>query len=204
MPGNFDAGKSKPVFEKDNFKLAGLSAEGKKYKFDVPHLYSAWLECALLSTDKYTAPTQAQAANFIQAFKKSFNSAASASAQQIDDYTFQNSKGFEVHMSASGSKALIRAFIVKRRLFLITMIYNGDMDDTQFAKTLDTFTLLTPDELVKAKIDEATAGQLPQSPVSAKDRTDAHDENLKGKVKSVNGKRVQGPIRTAYRIITYY
>lgn len=55
-------------------------------------------------------------------------------------------------------------------------------------KALDSFRVLTTSEVeaaMRRKLDEATPAPLPQGPVAARPSTDAQDEGLKGKVKTV-------------------
>ncbi len=81
-----------------------------------------------------------------------------------------------------------RLYLVKNRLYRALAIYQNAENGKFLNQALDTFNLISQAE-VDAELQKKFAAMkppaLPQEPVAAKEKTDAEDENLKGKVKKV-------------------
>jgi len=93
---------------------------------------------------------------------------------------------FEFH----DALVLRRFYVVSRRLYLVSFMLRTEQrpHEALAFKVLDSFTILTEDQAnaaLKQKAAEAEPSPLPQEPVLARVRSDAEDEGLRGKVKTV-------------------
>lgn len=81
-----------------------------------------------------------------------------------------------------------RLYLVKNRLYRALAIYQ-DVENGKFLnQAFDTFSLISKAEVdaeLQKKFEAMKPPALPQEPVAAKEKTDAEDENLKGKVKKI-------------------
>jgi len=97
---------------------------------------------------------------------------------------------------ADGGVTTLRLFLVKNRIYqTIATLTSADKSKLPAAlKTLDTFRLLTEEQtadLLNKMIEQATPPPLPQSPAVKRATTDAADQGLKGKVKTVTTESAQ-------------
>ncbi len=91
---------------------------------------------------------------------------------------------------ANGVKGTRQVFLVGKRLYLLTAAFVPNKDEAEklVSRVFDTFKLINQsdiDESIKRKIAAAEPKPLPQEPVVSKLKTDAEDDNLKGKVKKI-------------------
>jgi hypothetical protein len=100
-------------------------------------------------------------------------------------YSYEQFSGKELLTVNSTSKTLIRMFFVRNTFYSVICVFSVSDDEDNIRKILDSFRLLTRQEIIDIKVKEAEPKPLPQSPVSDKPFSDAHDENLKGKVKFI-------------------
>lgn len=171
------------------FNDGKLSGEGKLYTWEKPQLYffqalyykidtekkmlSMPEKTALLNPMKDALLREAKEKNFLYTEK---------------EYSFNGNKGIELQIlypGNPGGKSIARFFIVGKRFFHLSTLFNRNQDETEVVRIMDSFSLLDFKSLIAAKIEEATPKVLPQEPITAKLKTDAQDKNLKGKVKSV-------------------
>ncbi len=102
-----------------------------------------------------------------------------------------NYKGIKLDFELpNGVKGTYRNFLVNKRQYSLTAALNNDSPEAEklITQAFDTFSLLsqsTVDEEIRRKIEQSTPPMLPQEPVAKKEKTDAEDDNLKGKVKTV-------------------
>lgn len=98
-------------------------------------------------------------------------------------------EGRELRFDFRGREAVLRLFIVGNRGYQLRAIHkNDEAARASAARVLDSFRLLTAEEVAEArrrKVAEATPSPLPQEPAAKILKSDAEDEGLKGKVKSV-------------------
>jgi hypothetical protein len=80
---------------------------------------------------------------------------------------------------------LVRAFFVNNTFYALLVTYPNSSVEIEVIKTFDSFQLLSRKEIIDLKIKEAEPKPLPQSPGIEKFTSDAQDQNLKGKVKTV-------------------
>ncbi|HQU85317.1 MAG TPA: hypothetical protein PKY59_19410 [Pyrinomonadaceae bacterium] len=88
----------------------------------------------------------------------------------------------------NNSYGLSRLFVVKNRLYKIFVLYQNTENLPFFINALDTFKIISQsdiDAILKKKFEEMKPPPLPQEPVAAKEKSDAQDENLKGKVRKI-------------------
>lgn len=103
------------------------------------------------------------------------------------EISFEGNPGLEVIMSLKNAVIVIgRHYVVDKRIYTITSGWREGDDGTKQLKILDSFKLINGKAIIAKKIDEATPKPLPQSPIVKKLSSDAQDDELKGKVKSVS------------------
>lgn len=90
----------------------------------------------------------------------------------------------------SGATMFARNFIEGNRVFLLIGQVTASEKEAEklVENVLDSFRILSQAEIdaeIARAIKDGTPEPLPQSPVAAKERSDAEDDNLKGKVKTV-------------------
>lgn len=99
-------------------------------------------------------------------------------------------KGLELIVEAQDQRLMTRVFLVKNRLYFLTLTLNGEQrkQETIAENTFATFRLLSPAE-VAARREIITKSfepeSLPQEPFIKKAKSDAEDIGLKGKVRQV-------------------
>jgi hypothetical protein len=104
--------------------------------------------------------------------------------------TFAGHKGIEIRIeTASGGLCLIRVFWVKQRAYMLGALLFYDKrlesDTRRIFDSLKLIPLAQANALISKRIADATPKPLPQTPAVKKLTSDAHDANLKGKVKKV-------------------
>ncbi len=171
------------------FNDGKLSGHGKSYFWENPQEYNCHIDYYKLDNGKKSL-TQIEKTSYLETHKKNF-------LKELQDknlpfiekkYLFNGNQGAEIQAinSAQNTKMLVRFFIVNQRFYFIGLIFNQKkIDDSQVFQILDSFALLDSKLLIAAKLEEAEPKPLPQEPVVPKPKTDAQDNNLKGKVKSV-------------------
>ena len=106
------------------------------------------------------------------------------------EISLQGYPGREVRLEFPDGYTITRFFIAGDRIYQITASLSLANKNRLVVplRVLDSFKLLTPAEVeagFKQKIAEASPKPLPQAPVAKKLKSDAEDENLKGKVKTI-------------------
>lgn len=104
--------------------------------------------------------------------------------------THEGHKGMQYRILLSDSVCLVRVFWVKNRAVRTGVLLAGKQGDFELeaVKVFDSLRLMTPESIAAAilkKVRENTPAPLPQTPAPKKAKSDAADENLKGKVKEV-------------------
>jgi hypothetical protein len=89
-----------------------------------------------------------------------------------------------------GLKGTQRTYLVNKRQYSLTAVFDKDVSDAEnlINKAFDSFNLISQskiDEEIRLKIEQSTPAPLPQEPIAKKEKSDAEDEGIKGKVKSV-------------------
>lgn len=102
------------------------------------------------------------------------------------EIAIDGNKGLEIRMRLKkGTIGIARYYSVKNLTFFLSSGWNEtDNGETQL-KILDSFKLIDGKAIIDKKLQEAMPKPLPQSPTVEKLTTDAQDDELKGKVKSV-------------------
>lgn len=103
---------------------------------------------------------------------------------------YQEHKQIEVRANLTDTLILIRVFWIKNRAYKMAVLLTEEQKkfEPQAKAVFDSLKVFSKDnteETIKRKVEESTPKPLPQSPVVTKIKTDAEDEGLKGKVKSV-------------------
>ena len=96
----------------------------------------------------------------------------------------------ELRFELPDALVLRRFYVVSRRLYLVSFVLRPAQrsHETLALNVLDSFTILTEDHAdaaLKQKAAEAEPSPLPQQPVLPRVQSDAEDEGLRGKVKTV-------------------
>jgi YD repeat-containing protein len=88
-----------------------------------------------------------------------------------------------------GSSFLNRVVATNGQLYQVLVTFKRDAKQEEAAaKILDSFRALSPadvEEAMAKKVEEATPGPLPQSPAAPKLKSDAEDQGLRGRVRTV-------------------
>ncbi|HEX8456431.1 MAG TPA: hypothetical protein VF656_03840 [Pyrinomonadaceae bacterium] len=103
---------------------------------------------------------------------------------------FQGGAAREVRVEFPDNSILVnRLFAVNRQLYQVVATYKKDAKlEERVAKILDSFKALSPAEAetaLRKKVEAAAPRPLPQAPFVKRPKSDAEDEGLKGKVKTV-------------------
>jgi hypothetical protein len=104
-------------------------------------------------------------------------------------FNYDGHRGVELRAEMANGLALARAFSVKKRIYALAVILVGDQrnNEVQALRVFDSFKLerdSDADAKLRQMIADATPKELPQDPVAPNPKTDAEDENLKGRVKA--------------------
>lgn len=105
-------------------------------------------------------------------------------------FEYQGHKGIEVRTELTNSVCIIRVFWIKNRAYKVGVLLaegqeNFEGEAQKVFDSLKVFAKDNIDEKIRKKIEENTPKPLPQTPVVETVKSDAEDENLKGKVESV-------------------
>lgn len=99
-------------------------------------------------------------------------------------------QGRELRFEFFSGLVIYRVYLVSRRLYQVAVMLKSDQQVYEgiAVKVLDSFNLLNEDEVATARNEQAAKAQpgpLPQEPVSPRVGSDAQDEGLRGRVKTV-------------------
>jgi hypothetical protein len=118
----------------------------------------------------------------LNALKAKFVSGSPSKLGEYRGYTFT----FEL---PNGKRGFARSFYVDKRAYsLLELPSDTPASEALISKAFDTFRLIPKEDVnadIKRRIDAATPAALPQTPRAEKEKSDAYDEDLKGKVKTV-------------------
>jgi hypothetical protein len=99
---------------------------------------------------------------------------------------FEGRTALEIRFRLSdGMIDLTRYYLIGKRLFMLNAGWKESDNGTAQIKILDSFKVIAVNAALAKKIAGATPPQLPQFPTDKKLTSDASDDQLKGKVKSV-------------------
>jgi hypothetical protein len=106
------------------------------------------------------------------------------------DISLEGHPGRELKVELSDGFTIIRIYLVGNRIYqaIVSLLTAEQAREANALKILDSFRLLTQaavDAEWKRKITAATPTPLPQEPVIKRPKSDAEDDGLKGKVKTV-------------------
>lgn len=106
------------------------------------------------------------------------------------EITIEKHPGRELKFELPDGLFLMRIYLVNQRMYQLSATIKNDKrsQETEAAKTFASFKLLNQTDLeaeLKKKIAEATPSPLPQEPIAKRLKSDAEDEGLKGRVKTV-------------------
>lgn len=180
LPANYTSSKE------INFVEQGMSLGGTEYLWEKENEFfyqvqymEFWIE------QKSLTPAQKKTA--LDSFKTGLASAAERTGAPLTEkpFSFSGNPGTELQINYPYSKIIYRFFIVNKTFYMMGAIVFNLNDEARIRQVLDSFRLLNKQETIAAKIKEATPQALPQSPPAPKQKSDAEDEGLKGKVKVV-------------------
>jgi hypothetical protein len=106
------------------------------------------------------------------------------------DVSLDGHPGRELKIEFPDSLLLFRIYLVNKRMYQLSAVVINEKraQETEAAKVFASFKLLTQAEIdaqLRQKAAAATPSPLPQEPVTKKLKSDAEDEGLKGRVKTV-------------------
>lgn len=161
---------------------AGVNKGGSQFTWTVPQgsFLVAYVD-RILSTQESKQVLQSSAERVIQGL----NNEGSKLISKNEIYS-NNHPGIEiVILSKSNEFGVLRYILVENRLFILTTGWKDSENGREQLKILDSFRLVDSKAIVAKRIQEVTPESLPQTSIVKKLKTDAEDEGLKGKVKSV-------------------
>jgi hypothetical protein len=127
------------------------------------------------------------------------------------DLVLNDHAGREMKFEFPDGVFINRVYVVAQRMYQLTVSLKGEQlaSESVVRKVFDSFRFLTDAEVSAAlerKIAEATPSPLPQKPLAPKRRSDAEDEGLIGKVKSVvnESESLSKPGSRKRMLIEYY
>jgi hypothetical protein len=90
----------------------------------------------------------------------------------------------------NGLKGTYRNYLIDKRQYSLTALFAQDVPEAEklINQAFDSFNLISQakiDEEIRLKIERSTPALLPQEPIAKKEKSDAEDDGLKGKVKTV-------------------
>lgn len=181
-----------------------LSGEGAFYTWQQPQLNFEVQYFRLISDKKILTPADKNLV--FQPFREGFIKEVKKQNLPYSEkpYAFKGSSGFVLQAASSQAKTITRYFIVNKRFYSINATFSLNQDEAQILKILDSFSLLDAKSLIAAKLAEAAPQPLPQEPIAAKQTTDAQDNNLSGKIKSVIEDTQYNPKGNRYRSSEQY
>lgn len=100
-------------------------------------------------------------------------------------FFFQGNAGKEIEMRRATAVIITRVFVVNKKSYVVSVVINNLDERTEALQILDSFKILDAKTRQAKRLEEGEPAALPQTPVAAKQKSDAEDRNLKGKVKSV-------------------
>lgn len=122
--------------------------------------------------------------------------AATANGKLISerDVTLAGNLGRELKFEFPDGLFIDRIYLVKGRLYQVMATLKGEQLQKELAATriLDTFKVLTQSDIdagLRQKIAKAQPSPLPQEPAVKKSKSDAEDQGIRGKVKTIVSER---------------
>ena len=183
-----------------------ILSEGKMYSWSGLQAYNYTAAYYKVSRRDGKPMTAVERSQFLQGFKAGVLKSPTFKdlAATEKKYSFNGNAGTELQFFYPRGKVIIRFFMVKQKLYSLGMTFNTRQNEAEIIKILDSFQILDAEELKAVKIEEATPAPLPQEPVAPKLKTDAQDENLKGKVKTILEDNQEGLKGTRRRLSEEY
>lgn len=165
---------------KPNSKIKG----GSQYNWQTPEGMFA-----VTYSDPISIPLDLNLKNELQAMSNKLIEQFTSSGGKListKEISSDGNTGVEVKIQfQDGIIGVTRYFLINNRMFILSAGWNLKEDGAVQLKILDSFKAIDGKAIIAKKLEEATPKPLPQEPVAKKLTTDAQDERLKGKVKSV-------------------
>lgn len=129
------------------------------------------------------------AKQFFDGAKEGFSKLAEANGGKlgaVKQITLGKYPGIELRAELFSGSVIQRLYLVSRRIYETTVIVKNTQREHEGAalKVLDSFRLLSDSEITELSL-KAGPGPLPQTPETPRAGSDAEDEGLRGRVKSV-------------------
>jgi hypothetical protein len=146
----------------------------------------------VVRTDRPEKDLEATGQRYIDVFRDNLMNRMQSKAKLLSEtnISLAGHPGRELRLEFSDGFIIARIYLVGNRLYQALAAYPtaNKAQEPKLVKVLDSFKLLSQAEVeaeLKRKLAEATPSPLPQEPVAKRQGTDAEDEGLKGKVKTV-------------------
>ncbi len=168
-------------------KRLNYMGEGRRLIWTKPAEYNYVVQYIKLFPDEDDKLTDKYRQSFLESYKSGViaDIKSKNAPYRQKSYSFKGNSGYELEAVYPDSRAFIRIFFVKEKLYSVSVAISKSKDKKVAFAILDSFKLLDPKIRLAQQVKEATPKPLPQSPVAKKLKSDAEDENLKGKVKSI-------------------
>lgn len=128
--------------------------------------------------------------NFNQICRDLLKTYPSTIKQTDKSIKFGGHTGVELRVEMPNGLSIIRVFWVESRAYIAAVFLAGEQQkyEAPALQVFDSLKLTDKEDaeaIIRKKVEEATPQPLPQTPVVKKLKSDAQDDRLKGKVKSV-------------------
>lgn len=124
-------------------------------------------------------------------FKDGVITGSKATVVSEHDLNLGKMRGHQVTFRLpSGQIQIARIFFLGKEAYNMMAVLNSNAPDAEalVEKAFDSFTLIDRGEIksdIQKRLEQATPAALPQTPVAARETSDAVDRNLRGRVKTV-------------------
>jgi hypothetical protein len=178
------------------FEEQGMTVSGAEYLWEKENEFFYQVQYLEFWTDKKSL-TPAQKKSALDFLKNGLAGAAQRTGTPYEEkpFSINGYTGGEIEIKYPFSKMIYRYVLVNKIFYVIGAIIFRLPDEARIRQVLDSFRLLNKQEILAAKVREATPEALPQAPIAPKPKSDAEDEGLKGRVKIVTEERLEWKYR---------
>lgn len=168
----------------------GINASGSRYQWTVREGFIIASYLDFLDKDFNFKSEQDYVNYFAGAIEGVIND-LKAKLINSENIKLENNRGVKMNFELSnGLKGTYKNYIVNKRQYVLLGLFEKDIPESEklINQSFDTLTIISQasiDEELRRKIERSTPSPLPQELVPGKEKSDAEDDNLKGKVKTL-------------------
>lgn len=158
---------------------------GKTYRWETPKgIYQVQFLNLFTDDEEFSRKERDK---LLTSFRNSFIKILNEQSAVFKEDAFSKNglSGYEFQLIKSQDKTIFRIFILDKKYYWVSATIDESEENAKAYEILDSLKYLDEKTQTEQLIKEATPQPLPQKPVAEKLKSDAEDENLKGKVKSL-------------------